>query len=59
MTDEQIETMLQMHRHLIIGEMNAWAYKINKDYDGAKFQEQANNEKWTEFALWLVKIRDE
>jgi hypothetical protein len=59
MSDEQIDTMLQMHRHLIVSEMTAWCHKINKDYRGAELQEQVNNEKWSEFALWLRKIRDE
>lgn len=59
MTDEQIDTMLKMHRHLIVSEMTAWGHKINKDYRASELQEQVNNEEWTKFALWLRKIRDD
>jgi hypothetical protein len=59
MTDEQINTMLQMHRHLIVSEMTAWCHKINKDYRAAELQTEVNDGHWNNFALWLRKIRDE
>ena len=59
MTDDQIDTMLKMHRYLIKNEINAWVHQVNENYDASKLQEQKNKEDWNNFALWLKKIRDE
>ena len=59
MTDDQIDTMLKMHRYLIVNEINAWVHKVNENDDASKLQEQKNKEDWNNFALWLRKIRDE
>ena len=59
MTDEQIDTMLKMHRFLIFTEIKQALYQISQDNNAAKLQEQKNNEEWEKFALWLRMIRDE
>jgi hypothetical protein len=60
MTDEQIDTMLQMHWYLIHCEMSYLVDKtLNQDDRAAELQEKVNNEEWTKFALWLKKIRDD
>ena len=59
MTDEQIDTMLKMHRYLIHCEISYLVDKMNQDDRAAELQEKVNNEEWTKFALWLKKIRDE
>ncbi len=60
MTDEQIDTMLKMHRYLIHCEMSYLVDKtLNQDDRAAELQEKVNSEEWTKFALWLKKIRDE
>ena len=59
MTDEQIDTMLKMHRFLIHCEMSYLVDKMNQDDCAAELQEKVNNEEWTKFALWLRSIRDD
>ena len=59
MTDLQICEMLNRHRFLIVGEMNAWNHKINKNYHAAELQKKENDEKWIEFAKWFKDMRDE
>lgn len=60
MTDEQIDTMLKMHRYLIMNEINLMVlHQMNGNNRAAKLQEQKNNEEWEKFALWLRMIRDE
>ena len=59
MTDEQIDTMLKMHRFLIHCEMSYLVDKMNQDDRAAELQEKVNTEEWTKFALWLRNIRDE
>ena len=59
MTDEQIDTMLKMHRYLIKCELNTLVAKINKDKDAELSQKVFNDAKWEEFAKWFKMIRDE
>ncbi len=59
MTDEQIDTMLKMHRFLIHCEMSYLVDKMNQDDRAAELQQKVNDEEWTKFALWLRNIRDE
>ena len=64
MTDSQIETMLQMHRYLMMCEIKHAFDKFcaengNEDYLSADVQEAFNDAKWDEFAKWLRDIRDE
>ncbi|WJZ47931.1 hypothetical protein [Synechococcus phage DSL-LC03] len=60
MTDEQIDTMLKMHRYLIHCEMSYLVDKtLNQDDRAAELQQKVNDEEWTKFALWLRKIRDD
>lgn len=59
MTDEQIDTMLKMHRYLIHCEISYLVDKMNQDDRAAELQENLNTEQWTKFALWLRSIRDE
>jgi hypothetical protein len=59
MTDEQIDTMLQMHRYLIKCELNTMVAKINREKDTELLQEAFNDTKWEEFAKWFKMIRDQ
>ena len=64
MTDEQIDTMLQMHRYLMKCEIKHAFDKFcaengNEDYRSAYLQEAFNDAKWDDFAKWLRVIRDE
>jgi hypothetical protein len=59
MTDEQIETMLQMHRYLIHCEMSYLVDKMNQDDRAAELKQKINDEEWTKFSLWLRSIRDD
>lgn len=59
MTDEQIETMLQMHRYLIHCEMSYLVDKMNQNDRAAELTQKVNDEEWTKFSLWLRSIRDE
>jgi hypothetical protein len=58
MTDEQIDTMLQMHRYLIKCELNTMVAKINREKDTELSQEAFNDTKWEEFAKWMKMLRD-
>ena len=58
MTDEQIDTMLKMHRYLIKCELNTMVAKINREEDTELLQEAFNDKKWEEFAKWFKMIRD-
>lgn len=59
MTDEQIDTMLQMHRYLIHCEISYLVHKMNQDDRAADLQTEVNDGHWNNFAQWLRKIRDE
>ena len=60
MTDDQIDTMLKMHRYLIHCEMSYLVDKtLNQDDRAADLQEAFNDTKWDDFAKWLRGIRDE
>jgi hypothetical protein len=59
MTDEQIDTMLQMHRYLIHCEISYLVYKMNENDHAADLQTEVNDGHWDVFAKWLRKIRDE
>jgi hypothetical protein len=59
MTDEQIDTMLKMHRFLICSEIKQALYQISNDDNAAELQKRTNDEEWNKFALWLRKIRDD
>jgi hypothetical protein len=59
MTDEQIDTMLKMHRYLIHCEISYLVDKMNQDNRAADLQTEVNDGHWNNFALWLRKIRDE
>lgn len=63
MTDEQIDTMLQMHRYLMRCEIRhafdmLGAENGNQDYSAANRSEAFNDTKWEEFAKWFKMIRD-
>ena len=59
MTDEQIDTMLKMHRFLIHCEMSYLVDKMNQDDRAAELKQKINDEEWTKFSLWLRNIRDD
>lgn len=59
MTDEQIDTMLKMHRYLIKCELNTLICKINKEKGAELSQKAFNDTKWEEFAEWFKLIRDQ
>lgn len=64
MTDEQIDTMLEMHRYLIVCEIRHafdrfCAENSDQDYRTANLQDSFNDTKWDEFAKWFKMIRDE
>lgn len=58
MTDEQIDTMLQMHRYLIKCELCVLVDKINKDREKELLQVAHNDSEWEKFAKWFKMIRD-
>ena len=58
MTDEQIDTMLQMHRYLIKCELYVLVDKINKDREKELLQVAYNDSEWEKFAKWFKMIRD-
>ena len=58
MTDDQIDTMLKMHRYLIQCELNTMVAKVNREKDTELLQEAFNDTKWEEFAEWFKMIRD-
>ena len=59
MTDEQINTMLEMHRYLIKCELNALIFRMNKEKDTELSQNAFNDTKWEEFAEWFKMIREQ
>jgi len=59
MTDEQITTMLEMHRYLMKCEIREAFDKVSQNDRAAVLQEQVNDGHWNNFALWLRKIKDE
>ena len=59
MTDEQIDTMVKMHRRLIQCEMKMLIHRINGDSEKECLQEAFNDTEWNEFAKWFKDMRDE
>ena len=59
MTNEQIETMLKMHRYLIINEIKYAFDVVGQDNRASDLQKQINDEHWNNFDRWLRMIRDE
>lgn len=59
MTDEQIETMLKMHRYLISNEIKYAFDVVGKDNRASALQKQMNDEEWDKFYRWFKGIRDE
>jgi hypothetical protein len=59
MTDEQIETMLKMHRYLIFNEIKYAFDVVGQDNRASALQKQINDEEWDKFSKWLKEIRDE
>ena len=59
MTNEQINTMLKMHRYLIQGEIRHAFDVISQDNRASALQKQINDEEWDKFDRWLRMIRDE
>jgi hypothetical protein len=59
MTDEQIETMLKMHRYLIFNEIKYAFDVVALDKRASALQEQKNDEDWDKFNRWFKRIRDE
>ncbi len=64
MTDDQIETMLKMHRFLMQCEIKYVFDEFavangERDPRVAELQKEMNDSEWFKFNLWLRKIRDE
>jgi hypothetical protein len=59
MTDEQIETMLKMHRYLIFNEIKYAFDVVSQDNRSSALQKQINDEDWDKFDRWLRMIRDD
>lgn len=59
MTDEQIDTMLKMHRYLIKCEMNTMVAKVNREKNTELLQESFNDKEWGEFAKWFKMIKEQ
>jgi hypothetical protein len=59
MTDEQIETMLKMHRYLISNEIKYAFDVVGQTNRASALQKQINDEEWDKFYRWLRMIRDE
>jgi hypothetical protein len=64
MNDEQIDTMVKMHRYLMRCEIKHSLDKFcaengNEDYSAANRSEAFNDTKWEEFAKWFKMIREE
>ena len=59
MTDEQIETMLKMHRYLISNEIKYAFDVVSQNNRASALQKQINDEEWNKFDRWLRMIRDE
>ena len=63
MNDNQIDTMLQMHRYLMKCEIRhafdmLAAENGSEDYRAAGLQEAFNDTEWEKFAKWFKVIRD-
>lgn len=59
MTNEQINTMLKMHRYLIFNEIKYAFDVVGQDNRASALQKQINDEEWDKFDRWLRMIRDE
>jgi hypothetical protein len=59
MNDDQIDTMVKMHRCLIRNEMKMLIHRINGDIEKECLQEAFNNTEWNDFAKWFKVIKDE
>ena len=59
MTNQQIETMLKMHRYLIFNEIKYAFDVVGQDNRASGLQKQINDEEWQKFSKWLKEIRDE
>ena len=59
MNEEQIDTMVKMHRRLIQCEMKMLIHRINGDSEKECLQEAFNDTEWNEFAKWFKDMRDE
>jgi hypothetical protein len=59
MTDEQIDTMIKMHRYLIRNEMKMLIHRINGEPNAEELQETINDKEWEDFAKWFKVMKDE
>ena len=59
MTEEQIDTMVKMHRRLIQCEMKMLIHRINGEPNAEELQETINDTEWNDFAKWFKVMRDE
>jgi len=64
MTDEQIDTMLTMHRYLIVCEIrhafdSFCAENGDQDYRTANLQDAFNDTEWDKFAKWFKSLKEE
>jgi hypothetical protein len=64
MNDDQIDTMVKMHRYLMKCEIKLAFDKFcaengNEDYRAASLQEAFNDTEWEKFAKWFKMIREE
>ena len=59
MTNEQINTMLKMHRYLIFNEIIYAFDVVGQDNRASALQKQINDLGWDNFDRWLRMIRDE
>ena len=59
MNNQQIETMLKMHRYLIFNEIKYAFDVVGQDNRASALQKQINDEEWDKFDRWLRMIRDE
>jgi len=59
MNNQQIETMLKMHRYLIFNEIKYAFDVVGQDNRASGLQKQINDEEWQKFSKWLKEIRDE
>jgi hypothetical protein len=59
MTEEQIDTMLKMHRRLIRNEMKMLIHRINGEPNAEELQETINDKEWEDFAKWFKVMKDE
>ena len=59
MNNQQINTMLKMHRYLIFNEIKYAFDVVGQDNRASALQKQINDEHWNNFDRWLRMIRDE